>query len=279
MASRAEAAGAAYLRMPNPPRTSGPPCFRAPAPRSRRPAAFLPLAVLTLGAAPVAAQPVAPNAAATAPPAQAPTSLTALNHTAAPYVPPAVGTRYVYTSFAQTITANDGLRTRFVDHRNLSGERLALFIPQNPATPLIVDSAAVARIWPLRVGREARVATARGPLQWEWRLRVVGTERVRVPAGTFDTYVVEAVEVATRTANPTAAPQVTTFWYAPANGAVVRFSIGILGRAVRRVTQQELVRVEPPAKAGPGTEAPRRSASVRLRPGSPGVAPEPLRDQ
>lgn len=178
-------------------------------------------------------------------------------------MPPVVGTRYVYTSFAQTITANDGLRTRFVDHRNLPGERLALFIPQNPANPLTVDAAALARIWPLRVGREARVATARGPLRWEWRFRVVGTERVRVPAGTFDTYVVEAVEVATRTANPTAEPQVTTFWYAPENGTVVRFVIGTLGRVVRRVTRQELVRVEAPGKSTPNMRGSATSSGRR----------------
>lgn len=241
--------------MPNPPPPSGPPYVG--------PAALLSLTVLTLGATAVAAQTVAPNAAATAPPAQVPTSLTALNHTAAPYVPPAVGTRYVYTSFAQTITANDGLRTRFVDHRNLPGERLALFIPQNPAAPLTVDPAALARVWPLRVGRETRVATARGPLRWEWRLRVVGTERVRVPAGTFDTYVVEAVEVATRTATPTAEPRVTTFWYAPAGGAVVRFSIGTLGRVTRRVTQQELLRVEAPAPGRPNARGAARPGAAR----------------
>lgn len=173
----------------------------------------------------------------------------------APYVAPAIGTRYVYSTFAQTITANAGLRTGFLDHRQAAGARLALFIPDSPVSPLAVDTVALARLWPLRLGHEVRVPTGRGERRWDWLVRVVDTERVTVPAGTFDTYVVEAIEVATRTPNPTSTLKVTTFWYAPATNAVVRFTMGTRGVTNTRITRQELQRIE---RAGPA--APRAAA-------------------
>ncbi len=57
-----------------------------------------------------------------------------------------------------------------------------------------------------------------------WMFRVMGQAQVAVPAGTFDTYVVQAVQRPEEFADPKKQTVFGfTWWYAPAIAAVVQF--------------------------------------------------------
>jgi hypothetical protein len=80
-------------------------------------------------------------------------------------------------------------------------------------------------LFPMEIGREVSFsiegATSTGyPSSWDQNYRVVGRERIRVPAGTFDTFVIRWQE-AGRLANDWEATH--TFWYAPEVGYFVKF--------------------------------------------------------
>jgi len=169
----------------------------------------------------------------------------------AAYAPPPAGTRYVFSGMTNTVTRNDGFRTYFEDARGRPGLRVATFIPDNPNSPLTVDERALAQLWPLKLGRSTTVDAKRGALAWRWQLTVVDTQTVTVPAGRFQTYVVEAIETPVVAAAPDAWANITVFWYAPSTGAVVRFKSGqLLGPRRNFPQQQELLRVERATAAG-----------------------------
>lgn len=140
----------------------------------------------------------------------------------APFQPPAVGTTYAFDRFVTTVTAVDGWRVDFRDPAGRPGSWVGVFLPDNPASRLALDDAALAKLWPLEVGNETVLETRRDPLRWRWTLRVVGTEVVTVPAGRFETYVVEGIEAPVIAASPTPATTLNTWWYAPSVNAVVR---------------------------------------------------------
>ena len=141
----------------------------------------------------------------------------------APFVQPDAGTVFRYDGFENRIISGDGLVTRFVDGAGRPGERFGVFFADNPAAPMQYDSAAVAALFPLAQGRRTQFIAARGDLQWLYDARVVGTERITTPAGTFDTWVVETIEAPKRTPSPaTARTNITTFWYAPSVKNIVR---------------------------------------------------------
>jgi hypothetical protein len=177
-------------------------------------------------------------------------SATASGHaqTPAPFAPPPPGTRFVYTTISNTVTRRDGWRTYFTDDKGRAGAHIGGFIPDNPDSPLSFDSKALASLWPLRLRAAADVETRRDPLAWRWSLTVVDTATVTVPAGRFHTYVVQAIETPRIAASRNPRVNVTTFWYAPALGAVVRFRSGLF-EAERAIYsfRQELVRVERPS--------------------------------
>jgi hypothetical protein len=167
----------------------------------------------------------------------------------AAYTPPPVGTRYEYSSVVNTVTRNDGWRTYFTDGSGRPGLRTALFIPDDPSAPLTLDRAALDRLWPLRLGASTEIAAKRAPLEWRWKVAVVDTETVTVPAGRFRTYVVEATEQPVITAIRPAPVNVATFWYAPALNAVVRYRTGqFVGGKRRLPPRQELLRVTTPGR-------------------------------
>lgn len=183
--------------------------------------------------------------------AQRPATLAAQALSPAPYVAPAAGTRYVYRDYVNVVTRSDGWRTYFTDQRGRPGLHTGVFIPDDPTAPLSLDVSDIARLWPLRVGSSTKVPTSRGPLQWRWELSVIDTATIRVPAGRFATYVVQAIEVPVVAATPQPSVNYTTFWYAPSVGAVVRFKAGQLVSPRRNLpVRQELVRIERPASGG-----------------------------
>lgn len=58
------------------------------------------------------------------------------------------------------------------------------------------DSRAVDSLWPLSLGKTAAFEFSAGERRWAVEFRVTGTERVTVPAGTFETITIEALEKA-----------------------------------------------------------------------------------
>jgi hypothetical protein len=81
------------------------------------------------------------------------------------------------------------------------------------------------RLFPMEVGKQAwfvvEGVTADGyGGSWDETYTVVGRERIKVPAGTFDTFVVEWQELGRRGSLWEATHK---FWYAPAVGYIVKF--------------------------------------------------------
>jgi hypothetical protein len=101
----------------------------------------------------------------------------------------------------------------------------------------------VEQLWPLQVGKRVSysVDTERGTRNDV--MRVLRTEVINVPAGAFYTYVVEKRE------RPplTSAERVTTMWYAPSVGAIVKQeeSTGELSR--KPTVRYEMARMQMPA--------------------------------
>jgi hypothetical protein len=142
----------------------------------------------------------------------------------APYVPPAVGTIYQYVGFKNVVLSSEGWRVRFADEKGRRATRVGLFMTDDPDTPSQIDTATLAKFWPLANGKKASLRMVSGAYVSRWDFNVVGQAQVAVPAGVFDTYVVQAVQ---RPDSVTDAEKQTVFaytwWYAPEVAAVVRF--------------------------------------------------------
>jgi hypothetical protein len=162
------------------------------------------------------------------------------------FVQPTVGTVLRYEGFSNRITGGEGARTFFVDNQNRPGLRLATFFPDNPVQPVRVDLDSLAMLWPLSVGKRTTVGLGRGQERWRVEARVIDTERVRVPAGTFDTYVVTLLESPQLVRNPaTAITSLTTFWYAPRINAVVRLlNLSTAPNGTKRTRRVQLLGVD-----------------------------------
>jgi hypothetical protein len=142
----------------------------------------------------------------------------------APYVPPAVGTVYQYVGFKNVVLASEGWRVRFADDKGRRATRVGQFMTDDPDTPSQIDTATLAKFWPLTNGKKASLRMISGAYVSRWEFNVVGQAQVAVPAGVFDTYVVQAVQ---RPDSITDAAKQTifayTWWYAPEVAAVVKF--------------------------------------------------------
>lgn len=143
----------------------------------------------------------------------------------APFKKPPIGVVLAYAGgLTQTVTAVTGMRVLSTDNAGLEGAHVGLFVADNPKVPRQIDDRVLAAFWPLKPAGKATVPIALGRERWEAQRQVVGTEKVTVPAGTYLTYVVEGVQRPKFVANPKSTSLVTTWWYAPSIGAVVRFA-------------------------------------------------------
>jgi len=195
------------------------------------------MALALAGASPLAAQSANRPPRSAAAPRLAP----------APYRAPAPKTQWVYDAFSQRISSAGDWRITFQDGDDRPGALLGFFIPDNPADPLQVSKGSLARLWPLKVGTTTTLETSRGPLRWQWQFRVIDTERVTVPAGEFDTYVVEATQSSLVAPAGGAATTITTYWYAPSVNAVVRLlSVRAAGPQAGQRTRAQLTRIDRP---------------------------------
>jgi hypothetical protein len=142
----------------------------------------------------------------------------------AAYVPPAVGTVYEYADFKNTVLASNGWRVRFADDSGRQATHVAVFITDDPTHASQIDSVALAKLWPLEKGKETTVKIRAGSYVSRWMGHVVGQAQVAVPAGTFDTYVVQAVQRPEAfTDDKKQTMFLFTFWYAPSIAAVVQY--------------------------------------------------------
>jgi len=177
--------------------------------------------------------------------------LTACGRTGeANYTPPEPGTVYHYQGGFNRITGNNGMRTFFEDSAGGKGARVALFLPDHPEYPIKVDSTDLAIIWPLKIGNEGIIRTERGIEVWNWEFRINTLESVKVPAGTYDAFVVQAIESPELIRDPRAGYTASyQWWYAPKINAVVKFRVTYLSGAVKgRVVTSQLVGITKPEK-------------------------------
>lgn len=153
----------------------------------------------------------------------------------APFSVPPVGTRITWADTdtgenARTIviTGSDGMLRRY---RRQDGEDVSHYIFCIYCAGAAFDITRYAAFWPLEVGKEVDLGPPLGPRVWWNIVTVTGTERVTVPAGTFDTYVVRvrAWDQVRRSM------QETTIHYAPELGWGVRYeSVDVNGNKRRR---------------------------------------------
>ena len=145
------------------------------------------------------------------------------NLPSAPFAHPAEKTLFQFGDRATTITRSEGWRTWFVDEKENQGGFVGGFVPDHPSRPLAFSEQRLAEFWPLQVGKAIDIVMARDTNSWLWRLRVIGTEEVTVPAGTYKTFVIEGIE-ASQQSGPDLRPITTLYqwWYAPKINFVVR---------------------------------------------------------
>lgn len=153
----------------------------------------------------------------------------------APFSTPPVGTRITWadTDTGENlrtiiITGSDGMLRRY---QREDGERVSHYIFCIYCAGARFDIANYAAFWPLEIGKEADLGPDMGPRVWWNVMKVVGTERITVPAGDFDTYVVRVNawdQVSQRM-------QETVIHYAPDLGWGVRYeSLDVSGNKQRR---------------------------------------------
>lgn len=134
-----------------------------------------------------------------------------------PFVVAPPGTR-IYTSGGNwhEIDPADGTIVRAVANTLVVREWLGFCEWPGPETKF--DRRAADALWPLSVGKSVVIEKERGERRWKTTLKVVGTEQIKVPAGTFATWAIEAEEVGLTHKSQT----ITRCWYAPEAGVVIK---------------------------------------------------------
>jgi len=134
-----------------------------------------------------------------------------------------------------TFGARDGFNCAYTDGLGRRGVKVAGFADDDRLLDL-----GLARLWPLRVGGEQRFdAVLRYPLASagyvtvQERYTVLRRQTVTVPAGTFETVVVEWEEFCR--ADSSLYDGKRLFWYAPALGFSVKSTMTIMASAYPRV--------------------------------------------
>jgi hypothetical protein len=136
----------------------------------------------------------------------------------APFSPPVKDTTFETTAGNLTVESIEGFDVRFQKSRGGFVTLHALLMEQEGGDKSYSRSA-VEGLWPLQVGKDETInySTSGGGTAIRWRIPRV--ETVTVPAGTFETYVIERAEN-----SHTYDYQATeTSWYSPRVGYFVKF--------------------------------------------------------
>jgi hypothetical protein len=158
----------------------------------------------------------APQVATTAPADTVPPNYVATaTPQAAPYLPAPLGT-YVETTADKRVIITE---TGFLITSEINGRRdtSIAMLTEGLGGGQVYPPGTPAEFWPLQVGKQVTFNYGAGsPLSVT--ARVLRTETITVPAGTFYTYVIE------RRSHPTtdASETIAMFWYAPSVGTVVK---------------------------------------------------------
>jgi uncharacterized caspase-like protein len=80
------------------------------------------------------------------------------------------------------------------------------------------------KIWPLVIGKEVTFPSSRATLSWRQTIKVLRRDKILVPAGEFDVYVIERHE---KGLAGNSFDGVYTYWYAPSEGLVVKFDLSV----------------------------------------------------
>lgn len=125
-----------------------------------------------------------------------------------------LGTR-VHTTLGQyfELDAIEGLAVRTVDSSFRSDVWMAFCYRPEPGGVAVLAAADV--LWPLERERSVTFRTVAAGVPRTHTLRVKGTERLKTPAGSFNTWVLEHSQ--------TGSGATTTCWYAPEVGFLVRW--------------------------------------------------------
>lgn len=91
-----------------------------------------------------------------------------------------------------------------------------------PASGSTYDASALQGLWPLKVGKTVQFIQHRDQDAWRQTVKVLRTESVAVPAGRFDTFVVQRESRGLGANNFLAT---YTYWYAPYPGAIVKYQV------------------------------------------------------
>jgi hypothetical protein len=131
-----------------------------------------------------------------------------------------VGGEFIFTS-------GDAFLCRYQMMSGYSGARYAMLV-ESDSSWMASGAEKLRQLWPLKVGNsvwfETRgVSTDGFPGSWYETYTVTGRKRVTVPAGTFDTFVIEWEEQG-REGNAYRAKN--TYYFAPALGYFVKFEPG-----------------------------------------------------
>ena len=158
----------------------------------------------------------APQVANTAPMGTTPPEYVATDSAQpAPYKPAPLGT-YIQTTADKRVIITETGYEMIMDVDGRRQTSIAM-LTDGFGRDQVYPPGAPAAFWPLQVGKEVTFNYGAGaPLHVT--VRVLRTETITVPAGTFFTYVVE------RSSHPSNdfATSVSTFWYAPSVGTVVK---------------------------------------------------------
>jgi hypothetical protein len=133
-------------------------------------------------------------------------------------------------------TAENGMRCSYVDEGGTARERYALFADGFSS----LARKEIETLWPLKVGNVIDFniidTTPRQPTDkfaqhhYHEALRVTGEQRVRVPAGSFDTFVIEWTETQIGI-HQDRTEAVVTEWYEPRIGYFVKSSVNLVNAA------------------------------------------------
>ena len=133
---------------------------------------------------------------------------------------PAAGTR-ISTSIGGLLQFRDGdgLTCPYVNGRGQTFARWGVFwTPSAGVVRLHGDE--LQRLWPLEVGKEVSFVWTEGSESWRFSHKVARRETVTIPAGTFDTFVIEISETGL---NGNSHRSVNRSWYAPKVGYAVKY--------------------------------------------------------
>lgn len=107
---------------------------------------------------------------------------------------PKIGTRLIYEDLARGVTgeARFGRSEKMLTNFSWNGKKALSLTPfcADCAAALPQDGGPLKNLYPLQVGRGIRFLRETGGRRWQDDILVTATERITVPAGTFDSFVV-----------------------------------------------------------------------------------------